>query len=60
MVACLRDDPLHPLAVGRAWAAALPGARLVAVAGTDPAELGRAALAGAPQSEAGSSAGSSS
>jgi hypothetical protein len=32
----LTDDPMHPVAVARSWAAAVPGAGLVAVARHDP------------------------
>ena len=46
-VAVLRDDALHPAAVGRAWAEALPRAAVVetglAAVGADRATLGRAA-----------------
>ncbi|GAB3126426.1 alpha/beta fold hydrolase [Tsukamurella serpentis] len=44
------DDPIHPLAVARAWSEAIPQAPLqvvqLAELGPDPAVLGRAALAG--------------
>ena len=47
-VAGLLDDPVHPIEVARAWASALPRAALcttrLAVLGTDPASLGRAAV----------------
>jgi len=47
-VAVLRDDSLHPAAVGRAWADALPRAAVVetglAAVGADRAALGRAAV----------------
>ncbi|HEX4702381.1 MAG TPA: alpha/beta hydrolase [Pseudonocardiaceae bacterium] len=44
------DDPVHPVAVARQWAEALPSAVLRTITfaelGADPAVLGRAALAG--------------
>lgn len=47
-VAVLGDDPMHPLAVGREWAATAPRAELVttqlAAVGNDRAALGRAAV----------------
>jgi hypothetical protein len=47
-VAVLRDDPLHPAAVGRSWTTALPCAALVetrlAAVGADREALGRAAV----------------
>jgi pimeloyl-ACP methyl ester carboxylesterase len=36
-VLALRDDPLHPLEVARAWAAALPSAQLVELPRQAPA-----------------------
>lgn len=46
----LRDDPVHPLAIARGWADALPRAHLVTSAleavGRDRASLGRAAVLG--------------
>lgn len=47
VVVALADDPLHPLEVAEAWAAAIPGARLAVVPrranDADRAALGRAA-----------------
>lgn len=55
-VVAATDDPIHPLAVGREWAAAAPRAALRTVTldqiGADPAALGTAclaALAAAPE-----------
>ena len=48
-VAAAEDDPIHPIAVGRQWAAAAPHAALRTVTleqiGADPAALGAACLA---------------
>ncbi|OBK39972.1 hypothetical protein A5658_22850 [Mycobacterium sp. 1245111.1] len=48
-VAAAQDDPIHPIDVGRQWAAAAPRAALRTVTldqiGADPAELGAACLA---------------
>jgi pimeloyl-ACP methyl ester carboxylesterase len=47
-IACCVDDPVHPEAVAREWAAALPRAAVrttrFAVVGVDPEALGRAAV----------------
>jgi pimeloyl-ACP methyl ester carboxylesterase len=47
-IACCVDDPVHPEAVAREWAAALPKAAVRAirfsVMGVDRAALGRAAV----------------
>jgi hypothetical protein len=49
-IAAVRDDPVHPHAEARTWAAALPAAAVVAASfaafGADPQVLGRAALLG--------------
>lgn len=49
IAACV-DDPIHPCAVARSWAAALPRASVcttrLAVVGRDPESLGRAAVLG--------------
>jgi hypothetical protein len=48
-IAAAGDDPIHPLDVGRQWAAAAPYAALNTVTldeiGADPAALGAACLA---------------
>jgi pimeloyl-ACP methyl ester carboxylesterase len=48
-VAAASDDPIHPIEVGRQWAAAAPRAALCTVTldqiGADPAALGAACLA---------------
>jgi pimeloyl-ACP methyl ester carboxylesterase len=47
-IACCVDDPVHPEAVAREWAAALPRAAVrttrLSVVGVDPEALGRAAV----------------
>lgn len=47
-IAACEDDPVHPLTVARAWAAALPQAVLyrttLTAVGTDPETLGRASV----------------
>jgi pimeloyl-ACP methyl ester carboxylesterase len=47
-IACCVDDPVHPEAVAREWAAALPNAAVrttrFSVIGVDPEALGRAAV----------------
>ena len=52
-VAAARDDPIHPLDVGRHWAAVAPHAALRTVTldqiGADPAALGAACLAALDQ-----------